>query len=73
MKVQGWKDMKSALEIVAFTHNTHKDGTVALLEVALSALEREEFRMSAALVEIALRRFLEEIGERPALYDGSLH
>lgn len=52
--------MKSALEIVAFTHNTHTDGTLALLEVAMAALDREEFQSSAALIDKAIQQFLEE-------------
>ena len=46
--------MHSALEIVAFTHNSKSAGIGALLEVALKALDEEGFAVVAIHVDMAL-------------------
>lgn len=46
--------MRSALEIVAFSHQTKTTGIIALLEVALKALDEEGRGVIAIHVDAAL-------------------
>ena len=46
--------MRSALEIVAFSHNSKPAGVIALLEVALKALDEDRRAVIAIHVETAL-------------------
>lgn len=55
--------MKSALEIIAFSNRSQFDGTVALLEAALDALDRSGNHLPAALVDLALQRLLEDVSD----------
>lgn len=50
--------MKSALEIVAFSNHTETEGTIALLQTTLKALDRGGDFMAAAYVDLALRGYL---------------
>lgn len=52
--------MKSALEIVAYTNSTETEGTIALLEVAIAALNRTGFTECAELADQVLDQFVEE-------------
>ncbi len=52
--------MKSALAIVAFTNNSEVEGTIALLEVAIMAMDRSGLQSSAVLTQTALDRFKTE-------------
>ncbi len=52
--------MKSALEIVAYTNATETEGTTALLEVAIAALNRTGFTECAEMADQVLDQFLEE-------------
>ncbi len=52
--------MKSALKIVAYTNSSETEGTIALLEVAVAAMNRSGFTECAELVDGALQQFLEE-------------
>lgn len=52
--------MKSALEIVAYTNSTETEGTIALLEVAIAALNRSGFTECAEMADVALHQFVEE-------------
>lgn len=52
--------MKSALEIVAYTNSTETEGTIALLEVAIAALNRSGFTECAEMADLALNQFVEE-------------
>ncbi len=52
--------MKSALEIVAYTNTTETEGTIALLEVAIAALNRSGFTECADMADQALHQFVEE-------------
>lgn len=52
--------MKSALEIVAYTNSTETEGTIALLEVAIAALNRSGFTECAEMADLALHQFVEE-------------
>jgi hypothetical protein len=57
--------MKTALEIVAFANRNEIEGTVALLETALAALDRSGNHLCAALVDLALSRLIEgDIGDQ---------
>lgn len=51
--------MNTALEIVAFANRSEIEGTVALLETALTALDRSGNHLCAALVDLALSRLIE--------------
>jgi hypothetical protein len=46
--------MHSALEIVAFSHNSKSTGVIALLQVALRALDEEGRGVIAVHVDMAL-------------------
>ena len=52
--------MKSALEIVAYTNSTETEGTIALLEVAIAALNRSGFTECADMADLALHKYVEE-------------
>ncbi|MFM6951132.1 MAG: hypothetical protein ACKOW1_08950 [Novosphingobium sp.] len=56
--------MKSALEIVAYSNSTETEGTIALLEVAIAALNRTGFRECAELADQVLDQFVEETVQR---------
>ena len=56
--------MKSALEIVAYTNSTETEGTIALLEVAIAALNRSGFTECAEMADLALHQFVEETVQR---------
>ncbi len=52
--------MKSALEIVAYSTVSETEGTIALLEVAIAALNRSGFTECADLADHALNQFVDE-------------
>ena len=52
--------MKSALKIVAYTNSNETDGTIALLEVAIAAMERSGFTQCAEMADQALHQFVQE-------------
>lgn len=52
--------MKSALKIVAYTNSNETDGTIALLEVAIAAMERSGFTQCAEIADRALHQFVQE-------------
>ena len=63
--------MKSALEIVAYTNSTQTEGTIALLEVVIAALNRSGFVACAEIAGEALDQFIEETVLRLKGRDGS--
>lgn len=52
--------MKSALKIVAYTNSSETEGTIALLEVAIAAMERSGFTECAEMADLALHQFVQE-------------
>ncbi len=52
--------MKSALKIVAYTNSNETEGTIALLEVAIAAMERSGFTQCAEMADMALHQFVQE-------------
>lgn len=52
--------MKSALSIIAFSKSDPTQAIVALLEVALEALDRAGHALPAAFVDMGLSTFLKE-------------
>lgn len=52
--------MKSALNIIAFSKSDPTQAIVALLEVALEALDRAGHALPAAFVDMGLNTFLEQ-------------
>lgn len=59
--------MKSAIAIVAFSQCSELEGTIALLEVAQEALDKNGRNLPAAIIDLALAHLLEEVG-RPGIY-----
>lgn len=57
--------MKSALKTIAFATATDTEGAIALMEVALEALDRANQHMGAALLDLALTRLLERQAAAP--------
>lgn len=53
--------MKSALRIVAFSNHTNREGIIALLEVALEALDREQEHLPAIYVAAALQQYVNKL------------
>lgn len=56
----GCRQMKSALEIVAYANADETEGTIALLEVTIDALRRRGFSDCADLANLVLLRFLDD-------------
>lgn len=52
--------MKSALEIVAYANVSEAEGTIALLEVAIDALNRSGFVECADKAHLVLNQYLQE-------------
>jgi len=50
--------MKTALEIVAFSHGCEFSGTLALLETARRVLDRKGDLLAAAYVDMAINAFV---------------
>ena len=48
--------MKSALKLVAFARGNRADGIVALLEIALEALDKAGYAQAALSVDLALNQ-----------------
>ncbi len=69
--------MKSALEIVAYTNSTETEGTIALLEVAIAALNRSGFTECADMADLALHQYVEEtvlkMTGKPAISAATMH
>lgn len=69
--------MKSALEIVAYTNSTETEGTIALLEVAIAALNRSGFTECADMADLALHQYVEEtvlkMTGKPPISDATMH
>lgn len=56
--------MKSALKIIAFSKSDPAQAIVALLEVALEALDASDHRLPAAYVDMGLNTFLAQHSEK---------
>ncbi len=68
--------MKSALKIVAFANNDPATGIIALLEVALDALDAANHPVAAAMVASALHTYSRSLPDAPhdeAATGASLH
>ena len=55
--------MKSALELVAFSGGCEMKGTIALLELAITTLDRAEQPLAAAYADMALNQLLMQLDE----------
>ncbi|NML96259.1 hypothetical protein [Novosphingobium olei] len=63
--------MKSAIEIVAFSHGSPEKGLRHLLEVSRDALDRNGFEVASAYLEMALDAFNASIEEQQiSRFDG---
>lgn len=49
--------MKSAIDLVAFAHGDRRSGTLALLNAALRALDKDGHLLAAAFVDYAISTF----------------
>lgn len=63
--------MKSALSIIALSKSDRTQAIVALLEVALEALDADEHALSAAYIDLGLNTFLAQKANLPVL--GTAH